>query len=417
MRAFLLTGLAALTLAPLALSAQPRSQQFTLPNGLRVVHLEDHERPLVRARLHLLIAATDTPPGRQGLVALALRMVDQADAAGLKADVFDRFVEDAGIQLTASLEPSGVEWRLLTRSRDQDRAFGLLADRLLRTVFDPAALVMQRLATWRETEGQETSPDTRLRRALVQTPGSRPTQASLGAITLEDLLVFHARVFRPDRAVLVLHGDLGLEQAKRLVLLSLGSWTAKEPMPSYRSLPVATPVQRAVPEALLRIPAPGAALRLQAMADRPDEVTPEAAALLGLLVPEGAILSRVQVTVEAERLVATLDTGAGGWSQLQEQLGALRQRSFSQADLDRARAAFEAKRALESLDPGQGMDAAFAEAEGRRVQTTRLKALTPADLNAALRRWLDPARFRIGAVGDPEALKALPADSDLHLKP
>jgi len=216
---------------------------------------------------------------------------------------------------------------------------------------------------------------------------------------------------------LVLHGDLGLEQAKRLVLLSLGSWTAKEPVPPYRSLPVATEVQRAIPETLLRIPAPGAALRLQAMADRPDEVTPEAAALLGLLVPEGAILSRVQVTVEAERLVATLDTGAAGWSQLQEQLGTLRQRSFTQADLDHARAAWEAKRALESLDPGQGMDAAFTEAEGRQVQTTRLKALTPADLNAALRRWLDPARFRTGAVGDPEALKALPADSDLHLKP
>lgn len=407
MRALLLASLATLTL-PAQLSAQPRLQHFTLPNGLRVVHLEDHERPLVRARLHLLVAADDTPTGRQGLAQLALRMVDHSDAAGLKADVFHRFVEEAGIQLTASSTPGGLEWRLLTRSRDQDRAFGLLADRLLRTVLDPAILEPQRLACWREEEAHEASPDTRLRRALVPEPGARPSTTGLGAITLEDLLVFHARVFRPDRAVLVLHGDLGLEQAKRMVLLSLGSWTAKEPMPSYRSLTVTTPGQRVTPEALLRIPVAGAALRLQAAADRPGDVTPEAAALLGLLVPQDPALSRVQVTVGAGSLVATLDASSGAWSLLEERLGALRQRTFTQADLDHARAAWAAGRALESLDPGLRMDAAFAEVEGRQVQPTRLQALTPADLTAALRRWLEPARLRIGAVGDPEALKALP---------
>jgi hypothetical protein len=192
------------------------------------------------------------------------------------------------------------------------------------------------------------------------------------------------------------------------VLLSLGSWTAKEPMPPYRSLLVAPPVQRVTPEPLLRIPAPGAALRLQAVADRPAEVTPEAAALLGLLVPQDPALARVQVTVEAGSLVANLDAGNGDESLLEARLGALRQRTFTQADLDHARSAWEAGRALESLDPGLMMDVAFAEVEGRQVQTTRLRALTPADLNDALRRWLEPARLRTGAVGDAEALKTLP---------
>ncbi len=412
MRTLLLAGVAALTL-----SAQPRPQLFTLPNGLRVVHLEDHERPLVRARLHLLIAPADTPPGRQGLAALALRMVNHADAAGMKAGVFDRLIENAGIRLTVSPEPGGLEWRLLSRSRDQDQAFGLLADRLLRTVFDPGALAAQRLATWREEEGPETSPDTRLHRALIQAPESRPTQAGLNATTLEDLLVFHARVFRPDRAILILHGDLGLEQAKRLVLLSLGSWTAKEPVPPYRFLPVATPVQGATPAALLRFPTPGAALRLQTVADRPADVSPEAAALLSLLVPAAPALSRVQVSLAAGKLVATLDEAAGGWSLLEERLEGLRQRQFTQADLDRARAAWTAGRALESLNPGLEMDAAFADAAGRRSQATRLQALTPADLNSALRRWLDPAHLRSGAAGDPEVLKTLSGAPDFYLKP
>jgi zinc protease len=187
-------------------------------------------------------------------------MLDHSDAAGLKAGDFDQLLEGSGIQLIQGLEPDGLEWRLLARSRDQDRALGLLADRLLRTVFDPSVLQVQRLACGRDEEQQDQPPYPRLREALLQEPGSRPTPASLGAITLEDLLAFRARVFRPDRAVLVLQGDLGLEQAKRLVILSLGSWTAQEPRPAITPPPADAPGPPVESSgAPLRIPAPGAA--------------------------------------------------------------------------------------------------------------------------------------------------------------
>jgi predicted Zn-dependent peptidase len=396
------------------LVAQPRLQRFTLPNGLQVLHLEDHERPLVRARLHLRIDPSDTPPGRQGLAQLALRMLEHSEAAGLKAEDFDRFLEGSGVQLSACLEPDGLDWRLLTRSRDQDRALGLLADRLLRTVFDPTGLDGQRLACWREEERQEASPQTRLLEALIQAPGSQPTLASLSAISLEDLLTFRARVFRPDRAVLVLHGDLGLEQAKRLVLLSLGTWTAQGTLPAYGPPPIGAPIEATgTPEALLRIPAPGPGWRTQAVALQPSEVSPEAAILLTLLVPGDPALTPVWVGMENNALIATLD--AGTWSRLLGKLGALRQRGFIQADLERARAAWEAGRALASLQPSGMLASALSEARDRQVRVTRMKALSLAELNAALSRWLEPTAFRIGAVGAPEALKAL--GSGLHPEP
>ncbi len=404
MRLFLLACVAALTL-----SAQPQVQRFTLPNGLRVVHLEDHERPLVRAQIHLQLDPADTPPGREGLPLLALQMLDHSDTAGMKAEEVDRSLEGFGIQLSALLEPGGLEWRLLTRSRDQDRAFGLLADRLLRSVFDPTVLEFQRVACWREEEQGDSPPLTRLRKALVQAPGSRPSLASLGAITLDDLLTFRARVFRPDRAILVLHGDLGLEQAKRLVLLSLGSWSAPEPIPSFAPPPTGVPVPPpGGAEVPLRISAPGTPLRVQAVAVQPGDFAPEAAALLSLLIPGDPALSQVSVTLEGRCLVATLDAGAGAWSLLKDRLEALRQRGFTQPELDRARVAWEAGQALETLHPDSLLEGALAEAQGRRVQVTRLRALSVATLNAALGLWLDPARIRLGVVGDPEALKAVP---------
>jgi predicted Zn-dependent peptidase len=239
---------------------------------------------------------------------------------------------------------------------------------------------------------------------------------SLGAITLEDLLVFRARVLRPDRAVLVLHGDLGLEQAKRLVLLSLGTWTGQEPLPAYAVLPPATPsLPPGTPEALVRIPVPGGGLRIQAAAAQPGDPGPEPAALLGLLVPGDPALGPVRVDLEGRWLMASLEGPDATMIRLRERLDALRQRGFTQAELDRARSAWEAGRGLESLEPDRKLGAALAEAAGQQVQEPRMRALSLAALNDALRRWLDLSNLRFGATGDPEALKAL--GSDLHPKP
>lgn len=406
LRPLLLAGLA------LSLAAQPKAQRFALPNGLRVVLLEDHERPLVRALLHLALEPGDTPPGHQGLGPLTLRMMDRSDAGDLKPADFDRLWEAAGIQVTRTLQAGGLTWRLAARSRDQDRALGLLADRLLRTVLDPQLLELQRLACWQEEERRRTSPRVALRDALDPDPGLRPTQAGLGAVGLDDLLRFKARVFQPSRAVLILHGDLGLEQAKRLVFLSLGSWTAPaapppEPAPSIVASSVLVP--QASP--LVRIPPRGLPPRAQALAAPPEGLSHEAAALLSLLLPGDPAWFPAEARVENGCLVATLDATPGSrpgdmWTRLQQRLEAVNRRGFTQADLDQARAAWLARRSVESLDPDAEMASALAEALGRGASPKRMRALTLEDLNAGLRRWLDPARRHGGLLSDPEPASA-----------
>ena len=155
------------------------------------------------------------------------------------------------------------------------------------------------------------------------------------------------------------------------------------------------------------------------MAARPDDLSPEATALLGILVASDAALAPVQVSVEDTGLVATLDAGPGSgaslgtqgsgpWSLLHGRLETLRRRGFSQTDLNLAKAAWQARRSLDSLHTEAQMEAALAEARGRGVSPDRMPALSLNELNAALGNWLDPARLRSGAAGDPEALKRLP---------
>jgi len=403
MRTLVLVALATL----LPLQAQPRLQRFSLPNGLRVLHLEEHEHPLVRARLLVRLEPGDTPPGRQGLPLLLLQTLGRTDTADLKAEELDRLLEDSGIQVTPSLGVEGLCWQLVTRSRDTDRALGLLGDRLLRPLFNPTVLETQRLAAIRGAEGRGEPPLVRLQRALLEDPGTRATPASLGGITFEAFLAFRARVLRPDRAVLVLHGDLGLEQAKRMVLLSLGAWSAP-PAGATEVDPV--PVSSQAPPTPLLLPATGQTLRLLAVAPRPAGLSPEVASLLSLLMPGDANHGPLQMTLVEGHLLATLEAPpevGPGWSQLQGRLEAFRSRGFTQADLDGARRAWRLGRSLDSLHPEAQMDAALAEDLGLGVTEGRMTALTLEQLNAGLRAWLEPGGLRLGAAGDPADLARL----------
>ncbi len=184
MRALLL-ALMAFLLVP----ARAQVHRFSLGNGLRVVLLEAHERPLVRARLHLSLGGEDRPKACPDLPERIQAQMDRGECASHTGPEFKRILANRGIELTGTTTADAMDWRILARSRDQDEALGLLADLLLRPVLDPLS--------WPKS----------------------------GGISWDQMLASRSRILNPRLGVLVLHGDLGLEQAKRLVLLSLGTWS------------------------------------------------------------------------------------------------------------------------------------------------------------------------------------------------
>lgn len=415
--------LAALAAILLALPGQAqtsiRPQAFSLPNGMRVVLLEDHERPLVRARLNVPLSR-DLEAAHPGLAALALRVLGHSDAGAFGVEAFEQLLAGAGIELVPTLQADGLSWSLLARSRDQDLALGLLADRVFRSVATSLTLETDRLASWRETERLEASPRAKLRQLLEPDwTLQAPTLDHLSAINHPDLLAFYARVLRPDRAVLILQGDLGLEQAKRLVLLSFGTWTVQAQPPVSDSAQAAAQVTTeaaasasaaafspapATPRILVRSPRP--ALLSMAVADQPEDLDPESAALLALLLPGDPALAPAQLRLEGLDLVGELEADPSGAAASAEtsllaRLQAIRQRGFTETDLHRAQAAWSESRALITLHPEAQVAEALAEARGRSVSPARVKALTVEALNQGLRRWLDPARIRTGVLAGP----------------
>lgn len=405
--------LATWAMPALGQAAQPVLQTFTLPNGLRVIHREDHERPVLRAKLRLLLRPEEAASGHEGISALTLRMMDHGEAAQMSSAAFDRALDEGGIQLTRTLEAEAVTWTLSARGREQDRAMGLLADRILRPTFNQAELAAQRLACWRELQADFGSPRIRLRQGLGLDRRLLPTEKALGQLTCEDLASFHRGAFRPERAILALQGDLGLEQAKAMVLLSFGSWTAAS------GPPASAPAMTALPPdpAPVRIPAPGQPLRVEMAALPPAELGPASRALLALLlcgdrawVPAALELDSANGSPLSAHLIPPGSLSAAqALEALRGRLETLRQRGFTDADLRGAKLAWFAGRQVRTLHPDELLADSLQEVAGEAATPAAIEAQTLEALNRVLRQWLEPANLRWGLLGDPVAIGDSPA--------
>lgn len=365
-----------LVLAACQAQASPQPRRFTLPDGLRVSLREDPGRFLFRARLRLAVKPEDIPAGKEGLLQLALRMVDRGQAGHLSPEGFERLLGEDGIRLERHLSAHAITWTLLCRDRDQDRAMGLLADRILRPVLDPGTLETERVACW-AAQARRAPWE-----ALLPDSPPAPTELGLGRISLEDLEAFLHRVFRPDRAVLALEGDLGLEQAKALVMLSFGTWTSAPgptPGPGPAGAGPGTP------------PAPSTAQGGLALAPVPIGLPPALRDLVTLWLADQPALAAAWLPPAPD---GTLRLQMPADGDLPERIAALRATPPDTAELDHLKSAWAGALQVRSLHPGALLQEDVRAVLGTSARPGDVAAVTLAQFQDALQRWLAPANLR-----------------------
>jgi zinc protease len=304
--------------------ATPADQR--LPNGLRVIVAERHGVPLVSARLVVLAGAEADPPQRAGLASMT---------AGLLARGTTRrsapAVASAAEALGGSIE-SAAGWNqsyvgtTVTRPK-LSAALALLAEVALKPAFAAAEVERYRVQALDDMKVAYSQPGTvaglAAQRALYGAGAyghpAGGTPASLPRITRADLQRAHAAAYRPDNAVLVLAGDITLDEAVALARTHFGAWKA----PAQQVAAVAPAAVRPWPAGTVVIDMPGAgqagvALALPAIpaasAERFDaEVTN---AVLGM-----GYSSRLNQEIRIKR---GLSYGARSDADLRQQAGALR---------------------------------------------------------------------------------------------
>ncbi|HEY4530102.1 MAG TPA: pitrilysin family protein [Luteimonas sp.] len=207
-------------------------EQFTLPNGLRVVVHTDRKAPIVAVNLWYHVGSKDEPQGRSGFAHLFEHLMFQA-SENHDGEYFAPFKQVGVTDQNGTTNTDRTNYFQNVPTTALDTALWMESDRMghLLGAVDQAALDEQRGVVQNEKRQGENQPYgqawTRLMQALY--PQDHPyhhtvigSMNDLDAAALEDVHAWFRAWYGPNNAVLVLAGDIDLATAKDRVAKYFG---------------------------------------------------------------------------------------------------------------------------------------------------------------------------------------------------
>ncbi|QUD88186.1 M16 family metallopeptidase [Phenylobacterium montanum] len=240
--------------APAAIKA-PKFVKFeraTLSNGLKLIVAERHDNPSIS--LHLVADAgyASDQGGKAGAAGLTMRLMpdgtDRLDALQISARL-----SELGASLSASAGRDTSEIDLSALSARLDPALDLFADVLLRPAFREADIEREKALQIAQIQQDKDDPvqmTLRVLPPLVYGPGhayAAPLdglgdEASVTALTREDLVRDYQTWLRPNAATLIVVGDTTLAEIRPKLEARLAAWKPA-PVPAKNIAPVSPPAE------------------------------------------------------------------------------------------------------------------------------------------------------------------------------
>ena len=417
----------------------PRPAEADLSNGAHLMVLEDHRVPSISFQIIMMGAGGYYDPADlPGLADTTASLMDEGTASKTSeqiAQALDTLA--ASVSISAS-EGSQIATMSGSALSDQiDDVLALAADILMHPKFDEQELARYKARTLAGLEDQRSDPDflatERYSKAIYGThPASSVgvTKESIEKITRDALVAFHKANYVPDHAIIAVSGDITLADARTKFETALKAWTK-----SGKARPSVVD------------PPPTGGMKLY-IVNRPGSVQ------TNYLLGEQTI-PRLDPDYDTLQVMNTVLGGSNGrlFRVLREEKGytygassglrVLRYRGDWRAGMDVRTEVTEASLrdllaelakmrdqpvpAEELADAKRSMTASFAlslenpsevlnlyvvrqmyayPADYWDRYSERVTAVTPAQVQAAARKYLDPAKLQIVAVGDSAKIEA-----------
>jgi len=414
--------------------ALPAAQSFQLANGLTVIHSPKAGLPLVSASLVLRAGQGANPAERLGLAGFVAAMLPEGTTTRSAQQIAEA-ADALGATLTAQAgsEDARIDFSGLKASaRD---GFELLADVALHPAFAAPEIERQkaqRLAALAQQREQAPLLANAVGNRAVYGEGhplaenALGTEASIKAVDAAALRAFWQAHYRPERAALVVAGDLGEAELRALVEPLFGAWKGEGAAPAAAPLPPARPIaartvvvdKPGAPQTALAVVAPGP------FAAAPDAAAIKVmnAALGGLFtsrinnqlrevkgytygIYSGYAMGRERGQFGIRGSVRTDVTGPA-LVDMWKEIAAMRAKPMGAAELNRVRNAqllslpgqFDTNGAVVSGYAGNW--AAGLPLDAITALPGKYAAVTSAAAFKAAQQHLDPARLIVVAVGD-----------------
>ncbi len=234
------TALGGLAYAPVPALAKPAAaasvdipyEEFTLPNGLRVIVHTDRKAPIVAVNIWYHVGSKDEPAGRTGFAHLFEHLMFNG-SENHKGEYFDPFELVGATDMNGTTNSDRTNYFENVPTTALDMALWMESDRMghLLGAIDQKTLDEQRGVVQNEKRQGENQPYGQVWEKLghAMYPKGHPyhhstigSMADLNAASLDDVKTWFRTWYGPNNAVLVLAGDIDVATAKEKVARYFG---------------------------------------------------------------------------------------------------------------------------------------------------------------------------------------------------
>lgn len=205
----------------------------TLPNGLKLVLLENHDLPSVTFSARVDTGSYFDPAGKPGVANFVARMLDQ----GTRSRSYEQIqgaLEQVGASFSAAARKETSSAHLQTLSRYAYDLLPLYAELITAPAFPEERLDLERSKLLTELRESADDAEYVARLAFNQAiyeghPGAQPllgTPESVRGLTAADLAAFHRQHFQPGHTVLAVVGDFSTAEMLEKLTTAFSGWQA-----------------------------------------------------------------------------------------------------------------------------------------------------------------------------------------------
>lgn len=234
----------------------PKPFETVLPNGLKVVIFENKRLPLVSYRLGFKNGTIYDPADSVGLTSAVTSMLNEGTKTRSSKQLAEE-IERLGASISASAGEDNTTVAASALSLYSSDVLRLMSDVVLNPSFPESEIALYKKNAIENLKYQRSQPaflaDEQISKTLYGTHPygiASPTAADIEKLSREKLTAFHARMFTPNNATLIVVGDVSRDALLKEIKDAFGGWqkgeftAGKFPVPPVRAATTITVVDR-----------------------------------------------------------------------------------------------------------------------------------------------------------------------------
>jgi zinc protease len=221
---------------PLRPIQTPSVETVTLPNGMRLYLLEDHELPLINGQAQIRTGTLFDPPDKIGLAAIAAAVLRSGGTKSKTGGQIDQQLENLAATVESGMNQTSATVTFSALKESADRVLEVFRDLLTAPEFRQDKIDLQKgqaagaIARRNDDAGKVALREFGGILYGTDTPyGWLEQYDTIGRVSRADVANFYRRYYFPKNVMLGVWGDFDAARMKARLTELFAGWTAEQP--------------------------------------------------------------------------------------------------------------------------------------------------------------------------------------------